>query len=109
MLLEPRIGTRYAELIEIPIMLLVIYLAGRFVVSRTRAIESRLHYLIVGVSALSMLLVFELSLVLGLQKMPVDEYLESRDEVAFVAYIVALIIFALMPLLLKLAGNRDEA
>ena len=109
LLLEPRIGTRYAELIEIPLMLVVIYLAAKYVVSKMRSTRTGLPYLITGISALVLLLILEFTLVLGLQKISFRQYLESRDAVAFGAYLVSLIVFALMPLWLGKGKNRDAA
>ena len=99
--LEPRIGAKFAELIEIPIMLAVVYISAKYVVSKIPPVEPKLLYLMMGISALALLLVFEFTLVLGLQGMSLAQYLESRDELAFGAYLISLIIFALMPLLIS--------
>lgn len=107
LLLEPRLGTRTAELLEIPIMLVVVYLAAKYVVSKMHAIQARLPYLVTGVSALILLLLLEFTLVLGLQDLSFDRYLESRDAIAFAAYLVSLIVFALMPLLLGSRKRRN--
>lgn len=98
---EPRIGARYAELMEMPIMLCVIYLSARYVVSKMPVVESWFPYLVTGVSALGLLLIVEFTLVLGLQKMSFESWIDSRDSIAFGAYIISLTIFALMPLFLK--------
>ena len=99
--LEPRIGAKFAELIEIPIMLAVVYISAKYVVSKIPPVEPKLLYLMMGISALALLLVFEFTLVLGLQGLSLAQYLESRDELAFGAYLISLIIFALMPLLIS--------
>ena len=99
--LEPRIGAKFAELIEIPIMLAVVYISAKYVVSKIPPVEPKLLYLMMGISALALLLVFEFTLVLGLQGISLAQYLESRDELAFGAYLISLIIFALMPLLIS--------
>jgi hypothetical protein len=98
--LEPRIGVKNAELLEMPIMLIVIYLSARYVVSKMPSTGKRLPYFIAGISALVLLLLLEFTLVSGLQGISIEDYLDSRDEVAFGAYIVSLIIFAHMPLLI---------
>jgi hypothetical protein len=108
-ILEPRIGTRYAELTEMPIMLFVIYLSAKYVVSKLYSTKPILPYLVTGLSALTFLLLVEFALVLGLQGMSIEQYLESRDNVAFGAYIISLIIFALMPLIIKVWNNPNDA
>ncbi len=70
-----RLGERNAELIEAPLMLLVVFLAARWVVARFRlpgAIAPRLG---VGFLALALLLACELTVVLALRGMSLDEYL----------------------------------
>jgi len=106
---EPEIGTRYAELIEMPVMLLVIYLSARFVVSKMYPVKSMLPFLFTGLIALALLLTIEFTLVLGLRGISMEQYLDSRDAIAFGAYILALIVFALMPLLLGTGQNRRDA
>ncbi len=108
LILAPRMEARYAELIEIPVMLVVIYLSAKYVVSSMQPLQARLPYLITGLGALLLLLVLEFTLVLGMRQMSLDQYLESRDEWAFAAYILSLIIFALMPLFLgKQKSGKD--
>lgn len=102
LLIEPKLGMRYAELIEMPVMLFVIYLSAGFVVSKMDQIKQRLPYFITGMSALVLLLLFEFTLVLGLQSLSIEQYLDSRDIVAFSAYIISLLIFAFMPLFIKI-------
>ena len=97
LVLEPEIGARYAELLEMPVMLLVIYLSARFVVSKMVPIRAAMPYVILGVVALALLLLVEFTLVLGLQGISISHYLDSRDEIAFSAYLLSLLIFALMP------------
>ena len=107
LIIEPKIGTRYAELFEMPLMLFVIYLSARHVVSKMHFAKARLPYVITGVIALALLLLFEFTLVIGLQNTSIRQYLDSRDEIAFSAYIVSLIFFALMPWLIK-CGNKPK-
>lgn len=109
LVVEPGIGTRYAELIEIPVMLFVIFQSAKYVVSKMQYATSGMPYLITGAAALVLLLIFEFTLVLGLQGISIDQYLDSRDEIAFSAYIFSLIIFALMPWLVKSRRNQNDA
>jgi hypothetical protein len=109
LVVEPRIGTRYAELIEMPAMLFVIYQTAKYVVSKMPDTTSGIPYLIIGATALVFLLLFEFTLVLGLQGLTIDQYLNSRDGIAFSAYIFSLIIFGLMPWLIKIRRNQSDA
>ena len=105
LLVEPRIGARYAELLEIPVMLLVIFQSAKFVVSRMPNAKSGIPHFMIGAVALALLLLSEIALVLGLQGMSLGQYLESRDEIAFSVYIASLIVFAIMPWLVRARGN----
>ena len=94
----PQLGTRTAELVEMPIMLTVIVLAARWAVHRfglPLAVSTRLG---MGFVALALLLVAELTLVLWLRGMSIPEYLVTRDPISGTAYLIALGIFAVMPL-----------
>lgn len=94
----PQLGMRTAELLEMPIMLIVIVLAARWVVRRfglPLAVSTRLG---MGFVALALLLVAELTLVLWLRGMPIREYLVTRDPISGTAYLIALGIFTVIPL-----------
>jgi hypothetical protein len=98
--LAPRFGTRAAERMEMPIMLAVIIFAARWIVRRPGLPPARLKRLGVGVVALALLLIAELTLVLWLRRLTIHEYIASRDPVAGTVYIGMLGAFAIMPLLL---------
>lgn len=98
---EPRIGSRYAELLEIPIMLYLVFLAARLVVSRIDLPAPGHALLAVGAIALALLIAAELTVVLGLRGISLAQYLESRDALAFGAYVVSLVVFAVMPWLVN--------
>jgi hypothetical protein len=95
----PRFDARIAELLEMPIMFVVIVLAARWTVRRLAVPSTPLHRLGMGVVALALLLVAELTLVLWLQGLSIREYLASRDPVSGMVYSVLLGVFAIMPLL----------
>ena len=97
--LVPRLGMRVAELIEMPVMLLVIFFAARWIVRRVLDPATQGARLAVGVIALSLLLLTEFSVVLWLQGLTVREAIANRDPVSGAAYASSLIVFALMPLL----------
>ena len=97
--LVPRIGTRGAELLEMPIMAVVIFLAASWV-CMSLSVPLRLpERLGIGVVALGFLLLAEFTLVLWLQGITIAEYVAGRDPVAGIIYIVMLGVFAVMPLL----------
>jgi hypothetical protein len=97
--LVSQLGARYAELAEMPVMLLAIFFAARWVTQYFAvppAISSRL---VVGLSALICLLLVEFTVVLWLQGISIAESFANRDPISGAAYMVSLILFALMPLL----------
>ena len=101
--LVPRFGERWAELAEMPLMLIAIVVSARFVVRRFPATQ-RLSYLASGGIALFLLIVVELSVVLSMRSMSISQYVAERDPVAGSVYVVMLAVFALMPWLL--GGRR---
>ena len=104
MALEPRFGERWAELAEAPLMLVVIVLAARYVVRRFPA-PRRAGYLVSGGIALLLLLLVELSVVLGMRGLSISEYVAQRDPVAGSVYVCLLLAFAAMPWIL--GGARE--
>jgi hypothetical protein len=97
----PLIGTRIAELMETPIMLVVTIVAARWTVLRLAAPFVPFARLRMGGVALLLLLVAEFGLVLWLRGMSIREYFASRDPVAGTVYYVMLAVFAVMPLLVR--------
>lgn len=95
---EPRVGERWAELGEAPLMLVAIVLSSRFVVRRFPGV--RASYLASGGLALLLLVVVELSVVLGIRGVSIGEYFGMRDPVAMRVYLIMLVVFAAMPWLL---------
>jgi hypothetical protein len=97
----PRLGMRTAELMETPLMLVVSYLAARWVVRRLRLPPAPGTRLGVGFIALGLLLTAELAVVLRLRGLTIGEYVAGRDPVAGTVYLVMLGVFTLMPLLVR--------
>jgi hypothetical protein len=97
LLLAPRVGDRMAELMEAPVMLVVLILAARWIVRRFVVLATPLRQIGVGFIALSLLLVAEFSLVIYLRGMTIDEYIANRDPVSGTVYYVMLGVFAMMP------------
>ena len=105
-LLVPRIGERYAELVEMPFMLVAIVLAARHVVRRFALSPRSVVRLQVGFVALALSVAAELMLAAVLQGRSVTAYIASRDPVSGPVYLVMLVMFALMPAIL---GYRETA
>ena len=100
LLLVPEIGERYAELLEMPLMLLAIYLSAKLIVIRFATLQRDSAYLVVGVLALLLLLVIEFTLVMELREISLAEYIASRDPISGTTYVVSLFIYMLMPFLI---------
>jgi len=96
--LVPRLGTRTAELIESPIMLVVIVLAARWVVQRFKLPPTFAARLGPGLIALGLLLAAEFTVVLKVRRLTLAQYFAGRDPVSGTVYILMLLAFAVMPL-----------
>jgi hypothetical protein len=113
--LVPRLGERYAELLEMPIMFVAIVLAARHVVRRFDLPASLSVRLQVGFAALAMSVLAELLLAAALQDRSVAQYIASRDPVSGSVYLVMLLLFALMPSILgrghsgHLSSDHEQA
>lgn len=105
--LVPRVGVRTAELLEMPIMLLVIVLAARWIARRFAVPSATATRFGMGLVALALLLTAEFMLVLWLQGMTVREYLAARDPVSGAVYLAMLSVFAAMPWLVSLFEHRS--
>ena len=104
--LVPRIGVRWAELLEIPVMLVVIYWAARGV-SRLFRLDDPRRPVQAGVGFVGLLLLVgaELWLALQLGGQSPAEYVASRDPVSGTAYALSLLLFVLMPVLVTRDPN----
>jgi hypothetical protein len=97
--LVPAVGERVAELAEIPLMLVVSALAARWVLRRFLSPAAAWPRIAAGCLALALLLSLELTFVLSLRGLTFAAYLASRDPVSGTAYLLSLVLFALMPAL----------
>jgi hypothetical protein len=95
----PRLGTRMAELVETPIMFVVIIVVARWIVRRLSVPSTPFSRFGMGCVALALSLAAEFTLVLWLRGLSMSEYLASRDPVSGIVYYVMLGVFAIMPLL----------
>ena len=96
----PRVGERVAELLEAPLMLMVIVFAARWIVRRFQLPARKVFRLGVGLIAFGLGLVFEFIFILKLRGLTLMEYFENRDPIAVTVYYLILVLFALMPLFL---------
>jgi hypothetical protein len=105
--LEPRVGARTAELIEAPIMLAAIVLAGRWAYHRARAQGVAVSLPGVGVVAAALVLLADLAVGLGLRGMTPLQVVVGRDPVSGIVYYGLIGLLALMPWLHgQLAARR---
>jgi hypothetical protein len=105
LVLVPRLGARAAELVELPVMLGITWLAARWVTQRFSVPPQRGPRLSVGAMAGALLLLAEFTLVLRLRGLTLEEYFATRDPVSGAAYYAAVLLLVLMPLLV----NRNAA
>jgi len=103
--LVPRLGARAAELVEIPVMIGITWLAARWVTRRFSVPPQRGPRLSLGVTAGALLLLAEFTLVLRLRGLTLEEYFATRDPISGTAYYAAVLVLVLMPLLV----NRGAA
>ncbi len=101
----PRFGTMVAELMKMPLMLVAIIFAARFTIRRLGMPSAPLKRLGVGFIALGLLLMSEGTIVFSLQGFSIQEYIEDREPVSGIVYLVMLLIFAIMPLLVLRSVN----
>ena len=106
-LLVPRLGERWAELLEMPVMLFVMGWAAHFVIRKYSDIATRKAWLGIGLSALGMLLGAEVLMVVMLQQQSVSAYLASRDPVSGTVYLLMLVLFGTFPFFLYWAKNEQ--
>lgn len=96
-LLVPRLGERWAELLEMPLMGLAIVLAARWVLRHFALAPHAGLRLAVGGFALLLMVGAEGLLAVTLQDRSLAQYLGSRDPVSGAVYLAMLLVFALMP------------
>jgi hypothetical protein len=100
----PRFGVRIAELMEAPLVLIVIILAAKWVVRKFQVAAVVSERLAVGLLALSLMVALEFTLVLKLRGLTLTEYFRERDPVSGTVYYLMLGVFAVMPLLV---GHKE--
>lgn len=99
--LVPRYGVRAAELIEIPVMLVVIGLAARWLQRRNDTASSA-HLLWIGTIAFLLMVAAELVVAVATSDLSLADYVLSKDPVSGTAYLFSLVCFAFAPWVLSL-------
>jgi hypothetical protein len=108
-LLVPRLGVRTAELLEMPLMLIVIVLAASFVVRRFALPADAWTRAATGLLTLLMVVAAEGALAVALQGLTLSAYLASRDPVSGSVYVALLVVMACMPLWLAWRQRHGAA
>ncbi len=103
----PRLGTRTAELLETPVMLVVCFLAARRVVGKFGLDTLRLR-IAAGLLGFVLLVIAELAVVVFLQRVTIPEYVRSRDPISGSVYALSLVVFALLPVFVRRLSQRRE-
>ena len=91
--LVPRYGVRTAELIEIPVMLLVIAFASHWIAKRAK----HRNLLATGMLALFFIVIAELAVAFFTGGGSPSAYISAKDPVSGGAYLASLLIFGLAP------------
>ncbi|MBS0327333.1 MAG: hypothetical protein JSS46_12415 [Proteobacteria bacterium] len=107
--LVPRFGERLAELAEMPLMLLAMFVAAGYVVGRRQFTMPERRWLLVGLLALLFLVAAEFLMASLLAGRGVVEYVADRDPVSGSVYLAMLLVFAVMPWLRRRLGGLDTA
>lgn len=101
LVLVPRVGARVAELAELPVMIVVTWLAARWTIRRFHLPSSTRLRLVMGTLAFALLLAAEFSLVLPLRGLTLEQYFATRDPVSGTAYYATLVLLSLMPIIVE--------
>lgn len=99
--LVPRLGERTAELIEMPFMFVAIVFAARSVITRFPVPSTLAARASMGIVALVLLVMAELSMARVLSGGSIAQYLAGRDPVSGSVYLTMLVLYAAMPEMLR--------
>jgi len=102
----PRLGTRTAELVEAPIMLIASMVAARWVFRRVSHPAAWQRRLACGILALGMMFLAEFGFVLWIRGLTIREYIQGRDPVAGAVYLATLGAFAVLPVFVARASGE---
>ena len=107
--LVPAVGTRAAELAELPLMLALAIVAAAWIVRRFSLAPAPAARLGMGMVALVLLLLAEFFLVRPGRGVTMAEYVANLDSVAAAAYYAALLVMTAAPLFARPAAARGRA
>ncbi len=105
----PRVGERVAELLEAPLMLIVILFAARWTARKFAHASESLLLLEAGVIAALMVLLADVGVGVGLRGMSPAQVFTKRDAVSGTVYYLMLCAFALMPYLFARRAAKAKA
>jgi hypothetical protein len=97
----PRAGARVAELLELPIMIAASFFSARWLIGKLAVSADLVSRTAMGAAALILMLAAEAGIGWWLQGITVREYFASRDPVSAAFYYLALLVFALLPLIVR--------
>ena len=97
LLLAGFLGEANAELLEMPLMVIVCAFAARFLIFKNSEELTILSSILIGLIALAVLIFVEISVVLWLRKLTLSEYLSTRVSLAGLAYLIGLVWYAVAP------------
>lgn len=100
LVLVPQVGSRTAELLEMPLMLIAIGLGARWVKQHSNTTHAQ-TLLSIGLLALVFLLLAEVGVGVGLRGLSPLESLVNPDPISGTIYYILLGVFAIMPWLLS--------
>ncbi len=107
-LLVPRLGQRIAELIELPLLFVAIFLTARWIVRRSALHGRPIRSILIGAVAAILLLLVEFSVVLWIRGVTFSEFFANRDPIAGTFYYLAVAIFAAMPVIISFGSSKNE-
>jgi hypothetical protein len=99
--LVPALGTRTAELVEMPVMLAIVILSARWVTQYVQVTPTASSRLGMGGMALAMVLALDFTVILWIRGLSFRQYVEMFDPIAGTTYFMMLGIFAVMPFLVS--------
>lgn len=106
--LEPELGIKIAELIQMPVMLIIIIFSALWITRRYDLPARSASRIIVGIIALLFMLLAEFSVVLKIPGLTISDYLSGKGPLSGTVYYVTLGIFTAMPFLLTHKKIKDQ-
>ena len=95
--LVPLLGERTAELLEMPVMLVIIVISARWIALHRLENRRMSSALSIGFIAMGLVLIADLALGMLFRGMSLVEAFSHRDPVSGAAYYASLVLFAVMP------------